>query len=196
MSCPAGFSLVQGFGAATCAPTCGDLYTGTSATCTSTVDAAVSYTVVAVPLSAPANDPAWVDASTKAKNAKAVADAKLGKGDKLKVAFSNLQAAENARGSAPDAYETARVSYYTLLKGDTWVNDERERIAATEASPIADNYKNQFLDITDRVKQQKSTMELITQVKDKLLSVQDDLQFSVNTFTKQINAVKNQINID
>ena len=53
----------------------------------------------------------------------AVADAKISKDDKLNTAFRALQDAENARDTAPDAYQTARVAYYTLLKGDTWVNE-------------------------------------------------------------------------
>ena len=76
----------------------------------------------------------------------AVADANIDKSTKLSTAFNKLQEAENARDTAPDAYQTARVAYYTLLKGDTWLNEEKNRVANAEAQPVINdllsNYQN------------------------------------------------------
>ena len=127
-------------------------------------------------------------------NAIAVADANIDKNTKISTAFIALQAAENARSTAPDAYQQARITYYTLAKGDSWLQEEQARIAATEAQPVVDKYVSQYNNIQDRKNQQQSTIDVVNGVRDKILTVKDDLRFSVNTFQKQIGDIKNQIN--
>ena len=127
-----------------------------------------------------------------------VADAKIDKELKITTAFKSLQDAENARGTPAGelAYETARIAYYTLTKGDSWINDEQARIASTEAQPVVDNLVARYIDLNAKRTQQQSTIEVINGLKDKVLSVKDDLGFSVKTFQKQVDAIRNQINID
>ena len=127
-----------------------------------------------------------------------VADSKIDKELKITTAFKSLQDAENARGTSAGeaAYETARIAYYTLTKGDSWITDEQDRIASTEAQPVVDNLVAQYRDLNTKHTQQKSTIEVINGLKDKVLSVKDDLGYSVKTFQKQVDAIKNQINID
>jgi len=129
-------------------------------------------------------------------NSIAIADAKIDKEVKIKTAFNSLQEAENARDKAPDAYEAARVAYYRLVKGDTWVQEEQNRIANTEAQPVVNKLVKNYTDIQERKYQQKSTLEVANGIKNKLLSVQDDLQYSVSAFQKQIRQLKDQINMD
>lgn len=126
----------------------------------------------------------------------AVADANIDKQVKISTAFNALQTAENARDVAPDAYETARIAYYTLVKGDSWLQDEQSRIANVEAQPIVNNYVAQYNGIKAKKDQQQSTIEVVNGVRDKILTVKDDLKFSVSTFQKQIGDIKNQINKD
>jgi hypothetical protein len=127
-----------------------------------------------------------------------VADAKIDKDLKITTAFKSLQDAENARGTpaGESAYETARIAYYTLTKGDSWITDEQDRIANTEAQPVVDNLVTRYKDLNAKRTQQQSTIEVINGLKDKVLSVKDDLGFSVKTFQKQVDAIRNQINID
>lgn len=129
-------------------------------------------------------------------NAMKVADANIDSQLKLTTAFNALQAAENARDVAPDAYTSARIAYYTLIKGDKWVEEEKNRIANVEAQPIVNNVVAQYNAIKEKRDQQQSTIEVINGVRDRILSVKDDLEFSVKTFQKQIGDVKNQINKD
>lgn len=121
---------------------------------------------------------------------------KLGKDMMLKDAFADLQAAENVRDRSPEAYQDARMRYYTLLKGDTWMSEERERIAKAEVNPVVSQYDSAYRDIKKRIDQQKKTIDVVNGVKDKVLSVKDEFQYSVDTFGKQINELKNQINIE
>jgi hypothetical protein len=126
----------------------------------------------------------------------AVASATVSDSQKINTAFRTLQAAENARGTpgGESAYETARVAYYTLTQGDTWLEQEKTRIANTEAQPIVDNYVAQYNGIQEKKNQQQSTIDVVDGVRDKILTVKDDLKYSVSTFQKQIGNIKNQIN--
>ena len=60
------------------------------------------------------------------------------------------------------------------------------------SSRFIDEY--QFL--SNQSKQQQTTMDLISSVKDNLFTVKDDLEFSVGTFDKQVSDIQNQININ
>jgi len=126
----------------------------------------------------------------------AIANAKIDADLKLQTAFKTLQDAENVRDQAPDAYNQARVAYYTLLKGDTWINEEKNRIAQSEAQPIVNQYVNRYSIAANQSNQTRSTISLVNSVKDKMLSIQDDMQYSVDAFQRQVGDIKNQINIE
>jgi hypothetical protein len=126
----------------------------------------------------------------------AVADGKISKTDKLSVAFRSMQDAENARDTAPDAYQSARVAYYTLLKGDTWVNEEKNRVADAEAQPVINNLLDKYKNLQYTRSRQQAVIDSMNNVKEGVLGVKDDLEFSVSNFQKQIADITNQINKD
>jgi hypothetical protein len=125
-----------------------------------------------------------------------IALAKLDKQDQAAEAFGRLQDAEEVRDEAPDAYEKARVDYYTLTKGETWIEDEKKRVANTEAVPLMNKYLSSYSDLVNRTDQQKHTIDAVNGVRDNVLSVADDMKFSVSAFEKQLNELKNKIEID
>jgi hypothetical protein len=125
-----------------------------------------------------------------------VAMAKVNKAEQQATAFANLQAAEEVRDQSPDAYEKARIAYYTLTKGDSWLNDEQKRVANTDAQPIVDNYLNAYSNIVSLKDQQQQTIDAVNGVKDNVIGVTDDMRFSVASFEKQLTEIKNQIEID
>ena len=128
----------------------------------------------------------------------AVADAAVSKTTAADTAYRALMKAENARGTpaGESAYETARLAYYTLTQGDSWIEQEKTRIGNIQAQPIMNGLISQYQSLTERKNQQQQTIDVINGLKDKVLSVKDDLSFSVNTFQKQVEAIKNQINKD
>ena len=126
----------------------------------------------------------------------AVADAKIDKDRKIRDAFKALQDAENARAESPQAYQDARIRYYTLLKGETWVEEEKQRIANSEAMPFLKKISDTYLDMNQRMGQQRKTIEIVDSVKDKLGSLKDEYQYSVDTFSKQIGELRNQIQLE
>jgi len=126
----------------------------------------------------------------------AVADANIDKQVKINAAFKKLQESENARDVAPDAYQSARVAYYTLIKGDTWVNEERNRVATSEAQPVINNLVDKYRNLQYTRSRQQGVIDSMNNVKQSVLSVKDDLDFSVSNFKKHLDDIKNQINKD
>lgn len=138
----------------------------------------------------------YADELARFNQAFAVANAKIDKTEKATAAFKALQDAENARDQAPDAYQAARVAYYTLVKGDAWLDEERTRVAKAEVDPVVDAYTARYTDVKNRMSQQTKTLDIVNAVKDNLLSIQDEFGRTVGVFNKQLNEVKNQINIE
>lgn len=112
---------------------------------------------------------------------------------KLADAFKALQDAENARDQSPQAYQEARVRYYTLLKGDTWKTEEKDRIAKAEVEPAVTRFQQLRDQAMAQIQQQQVTKDVVTGVKDKVVNLRDELKYSVDTFGKQITDIKNQI---
>ena len=129
-------------------------------------------------------------------DALAVEEAKIDKTTKLATAFNKLQESENARDTAPDAYQTARVAYYTLLKGDTWINEEKNRVANAEAQPVINNFLDKYRSLQYTRSRQQGVIDSMNNVKQSVLGVKDDLDFSVSNFQRHIDDIKNQINKD
>lgn len=122
----------------------------------------------------------------------------IGQIEKTKLAedaFKDLQAAENVRDQSPAAYQSARAKYYTLIKGDAWQQEERQRVMQAEVQPILQQYQDRYEGIRKQITEQQKTIDVVKSVKDKVLSVQDELQYSVSIFGKQLATLKNQINM-
>jgi len=130
------------------------------------------------------------------EQALAVAYANIDKQKKIDDAFRDLQSAENAKAESPSAYQTARTAYYTLIKGDTWLNEERERIAASEVAPEIQKYRDAVSAVNVRTREQQKTIDIVNGIKDKVLSLKDDFKYSVNTFGDQLEKVKIQLNME
>lgn len=130
----------------------------------------------------------------KAKSATAVGG--IEKTQLLQDKFKALQSAENVRDQAPEAYQKARMDYYTTLNGEGWLDQERERISKSEVEPKVQSYANTYTDLTNRLDKQQQTYDIVVGVKDKMLSMKDDFQYTTRTFAKQIEELKSQINIE
>jgi len=209
-NCPSEFTVApNGFACVLQCPTSKNyemVASGQNLSCMYTGDSSIIVPLRSVPMyqqpreivsyTALPNKDVYVNEVNRFENALAIANAKIDKIVKLQTAFKTLQDAEAVRDQAPEAYQQARIGYYTLLKGDTWINDEKQRVAATEAQPIVNEYINKYTTLSNQNQQQKSTINLVNGVKDKVLSVQDELQYSVDAFTRQIGDIKNQINIE
>lgn len=125
-----------------------------------------------------------------------VAYSKIEKQRRIADAFNDLQAAENVRDQSPQAYQDARIRYYTLVKGNGWVDEEKQRITTSEVVPKIAQYMASYEDMNTRITQQQQTLDVVNNVTDRVISMKDEFAFATNTFSKQIGELKNQINIE
>jgi hypothetical protein len=133
---------------------------------------------------------------TRFDNEMSVTYAGIGKSKQIQDAFVALQNAENVRDQAPSAYQVARTAYYTLVKGPQWVNEERNRVASSEVAPEIQKYREAAEAINLRKNEQQKTIDIVNGIKDKVLSLKDDFQYSVSTFSDQLEKVKMQLNME
>jgi len=126
----------------------------------------------------------------------AVVYGNIDKQKKINDAFTDLQKAENVRDESPSAYQAARTAYYTLIKGEGWVNEERKRIANAEVAPEVKKYRDDLTSINARRAEQQKTIDVVRGIRDRVLSLKDDFRYSVNTFSDQLEKVKIQINME
>ena len=122
--------------------------------------------------------------------------ANISKQKKIDDAFRSLQSAENARATAPLAYQQARTNYYTLLQGDTWKNDEKERVARAEVDPEIQQFRKNFADVQSRQSQQQRTVDVVNGLKDRVMSLKDDFKYSTDTLQRQLGKLQDQIIFD
>jgi len=138
----------------------------------------------------------FMDAKADFEQRYPVIKATLTRDIQLRDAFRELQQAENSRDRSPQAYQNARIRYYTLLRGDSWLNEERNRIGQAEAIPKIVGYLQTYNDMTNRLGQQQRTLDIVQSVKDRILSLKDDFAYTTNTFSKQMGELKNQIELE
>jgi hypothetical protein len=126
----------------------------------------------------------------------AILSEKIGKDRQVRDAFQRLQDAENARDKAPDAYQQARIAYYTLVKGKSWVNGETERVARAEVDPVIQKYRNDYVALQSQMDQQTRAYDTMRGIKDKVFRVKDDLTYSADVLMGQVQKVRSQITLD
>ncbi len=133
---------------------------------------------------------------TRAKGEVAILNEQIGRDTLLADAFRDLQSAENARDRAPDAYQRARIAYYTLLNGDTWLSQERERVARAEVDPIIQKYRNDYVALSSQLNQQTQAYDTMQGIKDKVFRVKDDLSYSADLLMGHVQKIRSQIMLD
>jgi hypothetical protein len=122
--------------------------------------------------------------------------ANIDKQQKINDAFKDLQTAENARDQSPEAYQLARTAYYMLVKGPSWVEEERARVASSVVEPEVQRYRTAVSDADARTRDQQKTLDVVNGIKDKVLSLKDDFKYSVGTLSDQVEKVKMQVNME
>ena len=94
--------------------------------------------------------------------------------DGLKIA---LDTATATKDSDPEGYETARVAYYTLLEGNTWLANEKDTIAKQEIEPVLTDYSNRYNDLKDRKEQHDIFVNLAATLENQEKTGEAELSF-------------------
>jgi hypothetical protein len=87
-----------------------------------------------------------------------------------------LDLASQTRDTNPEKYEKARIAYYTELNGQSWLAEEKQRIAREDVEPILTDYRNQFNELNDRKKQQGMFVNLSSTLTQQ---AQDDQEYAM-----------------
>jgi len=61
------------------------------------------------------------------------------------------------KNAKPDAYEQARIHYYTLKEGQGWLRTEKERLITTEIDPFLNQLNDEFKDLMNSISQPSSS---------------------------------------
>lgn len=214
-NCPSGFTPI-GF---QCVVTCPDTDNLTNrvvdgeSRCVYTSDATKFFALKTAPsISLNPGDPAptleWVRVNRAAQypglkaafddftNKRAALLSTISKDQQIATSFQALQTAENNRAQNPEAYQAARTAYYTLTKGQDWLASERSRLLNAEVLPAVSSYIQSINDITERKAQQDTTKAVIGSVQTKLISLKDDFRATTTTLMKQVDVLKNQIELE
>lgn len=113
-----------------------------------------------------------------------VCDAKCQKQKQLDGLY---QAMIQAEGN-PEAYEQARIAYYTLKDGQDWLVDEKERIAKKEVEPLLQRYTARFESLKVEAQHGNQVSELQAYVKAQEVGDEEETRF----LHKQLNLEKDK----
>jgi large-conductance mechanosensitive channel len=106
-------------------------------------------------------------------------------------------AATALQNAAPgEATDLAKAKYMELTSDPDTAAYAADKAAGAAAQKEVDRFVSEYQFLANQATQQQSTLDLIRGVKDKLLTVKDDMEFSVGTFGKQVEDIRNQININ
>jgi hypothetical protein len=94
--------------------------------------------------------------------------------DGLKTA---LDTATTTKDSDPEGYEKARIAYYTLLEGNTWLATEKDSIAKQYIEPVLSQYSTQYNELKNRKKEQDIFVNLAATLKNQEKGDEEELAF-------------------
>jgi predicted metal-dependent hydrolase len=121
---------------------------------------------------------------------------RIGKDAAIQLAFRKLQDAENARDAAPEAYIAAKNAYYTLTKGDSWKDEERKRVEASEVVPVVQQALGDYQSATSRAQQSSRLAEFMNAVSSRTIGAERDFRAGVDMLAKQLQNVKDQLQLE
>lgn len=79
----------------------------------------------------------------------------------LKIA---LDAAAENKEADPQAYEKARIAYFTLLNGQSWLLQEKRRIAKNDVEPLVSKYRSDY----ESLKSEQQSQSVFKNIQDAL----------------------------
>ena len=108
--------------------------------------------------SAPATAPTKAERVTGPPPLDPPCDLECEKRKKLKLLKDAFDKAEANKDKDPEAYNKARIAYFTLLHGQGWLNTEKQRIAKENVQPIVGDFNK----IYNSLKEQKQSQSMFS----------------------------------
>lgn len=136
--------------------------------------------------SAPSSQPSGTISSPPSQALPPTCDLPCQRQRQLDGLQSALDTATLNKNAEPEAYEQARVAYYTLLNGQGWLTGEKDRIAKQEIEPILTDLNNQFKGLQDKKKQQAVYVNLSSALSAQDKETRDEVKFLNTSIAKEI----------
>jgi len=111
-----------------------------------------------------------------------VCDLACQKEKQLSGLLSAMQVAEH---TSPEAYEQARIQYYTLKEGQGWLAKEKERLAKLEVEPILRDLDAKYAIAQAKVSQYNQVQELVNSLKNKQIGDEEESRYISNQLSKE-----------
>jgi hypothetical protein len=104
---------------------------------------------------------------------------------------TNLDLKEETKDQDPEGYEQARIAYYTALNGDSWLINEKNRIAKDEIAPKITSYTDQYNDL----KKQKNSNQVFINLMNALQAEEVGDEQDLHYLRKQVQSEKDKISV-
>lgn len=85
----------------------------------------------------------------------------------VEKAFEFYQSALKNKDKEPEIYEGARVRYFTLTKGDGWLQQEKQKVQGEKLDPEVDKYRQQYDMLKNEIDVQKGYTDSIADIRNK-----------------------------
>jgi len=109
------------------------------------------------------------------------------KNKRLATLLSTLQEATVHKGTNPEAYEKARMNYYTLKEGQSWLHTEKEKIANNKVTPLLDMYTKQFQTLQTAADKKAAVKQALDDAKAGEVGDEDETRFIHSQIEKEYN---------
>lgn len=126
------------------------------------------------------------DAAVQAKNAE------IGRNKLIDNAKQALLNRDVVRNEFPDAYQQARVNYYTLVQGDSWLQDEERRVSDDVVRRDIQNYYDRIRGLWNRLSSHDQYSDMVRNTSENVLQAKDDFKYIVNKFSEQMDKINSE----
>ena len=109
------------------------------------------------------------------------------KSQQLEGLKTALDTAEANKASNPAAYEQARIAYYTLKDGQSWLSKEKERLARDHVAPVLKSQDSQFNALQSELGTHSKVAQYAKDLQDKQVGDEEDARFLQKKYVDEEN---------
>jgi len=114
-----------------------------------------------------------------------VCDIQCQRDKQLKQLNSAMVAAIQNKETNPEAYEQAKVAYYTVKEGQGWLSKDKEDKANQAVQPILDSYQTKFDKMKDDIKYQTMRLQAKQDALNSQVGDEDEVRFIQSQIEKE-----------
>lgn len=114
-----------------------------------------------------------------------VCDIQCQRDKQLKTLNSAMVAAIQNKDTNPEAYEKAKVDYYTVKEGQGWLSKDKEDKANQAVQPILDSYQTKFDKMKDDIKYQTMRLQAKQDALNSQVGDEDEVRFIQSQIEKE-----------